>query len=91
MGFLGSDHPKLFFFSPQLLRSPKKTPPNFMFGILLRISFVLVCLFPILLCNPTGGIFPSLHQSGIVLSSCLFRLSNTLSELWVSNSHTRWH
>ena len=58
MGFLGSDYPKLFFFSPQLLCPPKKkTPPNFMFGILLRISSVPVCLFPILLCNSTGEFF----------------------------------
>ena len=60
MGFLGSDYPKLFFFSPQLLcplKKKKKTPPNFMFGILLRISSVPVCLFLILLCNSTGEFF----------------------------------
>ena len=38
----------------------------------------------------TEGIFLLLH-SGIVLCFCLFRLSNTLSELWVSNSHTSWY
>ena len=57
MGFLGSDYPKLFFFSPQLLCPPKKTPPNFMLGILLRISSVPVCLFPILLFNSIGEFF----------------------------------
>ena len=61
MGFLGSDYPKLFFFffffSPQLLCPSKKNPPNFMFGILLRISSVPVCLFPIILRNSTEGIF----------------------------------
>ena len=86
MGFLGSDYPKL-----ELLCPPKKTPPNFRFGLLLRISSIPVCLFPILFCNFNLGIFLSLPQSGIMLCSCLFRLSNTLSELWVSNSHTRWH
>ena len=35
--------------------------------------------------------FLFLYQLGSVLNFCLFRLSNTLSELWVSNSHTRWH
>ena len=44
MRFLGSDYPKLFFFPPQLLCSPKKTPPNFMFGILFDFSlFNTVC------------------------------------------------
>ena len=89
MAFLGSDYPKLFFFSPQLPCPLKTNSPKLHVGILLRISSVPVCLFPILLCNSTGESF--IHQSGIVLSSCLFRLSNTLSELWVSNSHTRWH
>ena len=58
MRFLGSDYPKLFFLSPQLLCPPlKKTPPNFMFGILHRFSSVPVCLLLILLCNSTGEFF----------------------------------
>ena len=77
----------LFLFSSNTMSS-KKNSPKLHVGILLRISSVPVCLFPILLCNLIGESF---IQSGIVLSSCLFRLSNTLSELWVSNSHTRWH
>ena len=77
----------LFLFSSNTMFS-KKNSPKLHVGILLRISSVPVCLFPILLCNSTGESF---IQSGIVLSSCRFRLSNTLSELWVSNSHTRWH
>ena len=50
--------PKSPFFFFQLLCPPKKkTPPNFMFGILLRISSVPVCLFPIILCNSTREFF----------------------------------
>ena len=55
MGFLGSDYPKLFFFSPKLLCLPVETPPNFRFGLLLRISSIPVRLFPILFCNSIGG------------------------------------
>ena len=51
MGFLGSDYPKLFFF----FFSSIAMPSNFMFGILLRISSVPVCLFPILLCIQLGN------------------------------------
>ena len=48
----------LFLFSSTAMSSlKKKTPPNFMFGILLRISSVPVCLFLILLCNSTGEFF----------------------------------
>ena len=84
MRFLGLDYPKLFFFSPQLLCPPKKTPPNFMFGILFDFSlFSTVCSQSSSVIKTEGIFF-----AGIVLCFCLFRLSNTLSELWVSNSHT---
>ena len=44
MAFLGSDYQKLFFFSPQLLCPPKKTPPNFMLGYYFEFHlFQFVC------------------------------------------------
>ena len=40
MGFLGSDYPKLFFFSPQLLCLPKKKLPQTL-GLGYYFKFIL--------------------------------------------------
>ena len=91
MGFLGSNYPKLFFFSPQLLCPSKNNSPK-LYVWDITLNFICSSLFvPTYTLLFNGGNFLSFCHSGIVLSSCLFRLSNTLSELWVSNSHTRWH
>ena len=65
MGFLGSNYPKLFFFSPQLLCLPVETPPNFMFGILFDFS----------LCNTVRSQLSAVIQLGNFSFSSLVRNS----------------
>ena len=75
-----------FFFATSLFDSPKLHP----WGIFM-ISSVYNCLFQFLICNSHCWNFFLCHPSGKVIMFCLFRLSNTLSELCVSSSHTSWY
>ena len=75
--------------TPTALSKKKKLPQTSCLGHH-PCSSILNCMLPILCYNSTEG-FLFLYQPGSVLNFCLFRLSNTLSELWVSNSHTSWH
>ena len=88
--FLSEDYPSFhrcpFFLVVSLINFPKLH----VWDISLFAS-TQNCMPPLFTCNSTGEIFLCLLPLRDSAMFYLFRLSNTLSELWVSNSHTSWH